>query len=90
MRKQILLDRFSANLRNARARVGISQEELAFRAGIHRTQISLMESGSRLPRLETLLKLEGALELQHGALMEGMTYQPNVWAQGGFRIEGGD
>ena len=49
-----------------------------------------MESGNRLPRMETLLKLEGALELQRGTLMEGMTYQPNVWAQGGFRIEGED
>jgi len=52
-------ERFAANLRALRADTGLSQEELAFRAQIHRTQVSLIEGGERLPRFETLIKLAG-------------------------------
>ncbi|MBS1860973.1 MAG: helix-turn-helix transcriptional regulator, partial [Actinobacteria bacterium] len=38
----------------------ISQEALAERAGIHRTQISLLEMGQRQPLLETFVRLAGA------------------------------
>jgi transcriptional regulator with XRE-family HTH domain len=47
-----MAERFAANLRRLREAAGLSQEELAFRAQIHRTQISLLETGQRLPRFE--------------------------------------
>ncbi len=40
--------RFAANLRRLRDEADLSQEELAFRAAIHRTQISLLEGGRRM------------------------------------------
>jgi transcriptional regulator with XRE-family HTH domain len=38
----------------------ITQETLADRAGIHRTQITLLESGRRDPQLTTFVKLAGS------------------------------
>lgn len=78
--------RFGDNLVRLRQEAGLSQEELAFRASIHRTQISLMESGNRLPRFETLVKLVGALGVSPEALMEGIAWQPNVSQAGGFKV----
>ena len=46
--------RFAANMRRLRTAAGLSQEELSFRAAIHRTQISLLEGGHRMPRVFTL------------------------------------
>ena len=54
--------RFSANLRRLRKAADFSQEELAFRSAIHRTQISLLEGSHRMPRVHTLICLAGALE----------------------------
>jgi DNA-binding XRE family transcriptional regulator len=49
--------KFGANLRAARKAAGLTQEALAFRAEIHRTQITLYETGQRLPIVISLLKL---------------------------------
>lgn len=79
-------ERFSKNLVTLRQAAGLSQEELAFRASIHRTQISLMESGSRLPRLDTLVKLAGALEVPIEILLEGIVWEPSVTKMGHFKV----
>ncbi len=68
--------RFAANLRRLRLVAGLSQEELAFRADIHRTQISFIEGGHRLPRLDTLIKLAGALGVTVGDLVAGIAWEP--------------
>jgi transcriptional regulator with XRE-family HTH domain len=66
-------DRFAGNLRRARRRKGISQQQLAEGCGLHRTEISLLERGVRSPRLETLITLMFALDLSTpGELLEGL------------------
>jgi transcriptional regulator with XRE-family HTH domain len=67
-------DRFSANLRRARQDAGISQEELAERCEIHRTEVSLLERGGREPRLGTMVKLATALGTTPEALCSGITW----------------
>jgi ribosome-binding protein aMBF1 (putative translation factor) len=79
-------DGFMANLWRARRRSGLSQEDLGFRAGLHRTEISLLEVGGRLPRIDTLVKLAGALEIEPGELLEGIAWNPGSVAVGGFDI----
>jgi transcriptional regulator with XRE-family HTH domain len=79
-------ERFARNLTELRQAKGFSQEELAFRASIHRTQVSLMENGSRLPRFETLIKLAGALEVSPASLAEGITWEPVVTVTGGLKV----
>jgi transcriptional regulator with XRE-family HTH domain len=65
--------RFAHNLRSVRSRKGLSQHELAEACGLHRTEISLLERGIRSPRLETLISLTFALELDTPAeLLEGL------------------
>jgi len=79
-------DRFAANLVQARHARGLSQEELAFRAGVHRTQVSLLENGNRLPRFETLIKLAGALSVSVADLTDGIAWEPIVSISGGIKV----
>lgn len=67
-------DRFAVNLRRAREVAGISQEELAERCELHRTEVSLLERGGREPRLGTMVKLATALGTTPEALCMGITW----------------
>jgi transcriptional regulator with XRE-family HTH domain len=69
-------ERFATNLRQARTKAGISQEELGYRCELHRTEISLLERAGREPRLATIVKLAGALEMTPGDLCTGISWQP--------------
>lgn len=46
-----------------RNKIGISQEELGFRADISKTQIGLIERGESSPTIDTLEKIAKALEI---------------------------
>jgi transcriptional regulator with XRE-family HTH domain len=69
-------ERFAANLRQARTKAGISQEELGERCDLHRTEISLLERAGREPRLATIVKLAGSLETTPAELCAGISWQP--------------
>lgn len=69
-------ERFAANLRKARTKAGISQEELGDRCDLHRTEISLLERAGREPRLATIVKLAGALDTSPGELCAGIAWLP--------------
>jgi transcriptional regulator with XRE-family HTH domain len=64
--------RFGANLREARTRARLTQEALAFAAGLHRTEISLLELGGREPRLGTIIRLARGLRIEPGELLGGI------------------
>jgi transcriptional regulator with XRE-family HTH domain len=67
-------ERFAVNLRQARLAKGISQEELGFRCSLHRTEVSLLERGGREPRLGTIVKLCGALDVSPNDLCAGVSW----------------
>jgi transcriptional regulator with XRE-family HTH domain len=68
---------FGERLLVARFECGrISQEALAERAEIHRTQISLFETGQRMPMLETFVKLAGAVEQTPDELLGPIRWVP--------------
>lgn len=50
-------------IKELRNRLGISQEELGFRAGVHRTYIASLEVGKRNISIATLEKIVVALEV---------------------------
>jgi transcriptional regulator with XRE-family HTH domain len=54
----------------------LSQEELAFRAEIHRTQITMYERGRRTPMTETLAKIAGALGVPLDDLLPAIRWEP--------------
>jgi transcriptional regulator with XRE-family HTH domain len=57
-------------IRARRASLGISQEELANRAGLHQTYVSDVERGQRNPSLSTVEKLARALEVSIASLFD--------------------
>ncbi|HEX8753333.1 MAG TPA: helix-turn-helix transcriptional regulator [Solirubrobacterales bacterium] len=77
-------ERFSANLLAARTATGLSQEEVGFRAGLHRTEVSQLERGPRVPRIDTLAKLCAALGVEAAVLMAGIRWKPPAVMGGGF------
>lgn len=60
--------RFGLGISRRRHELGISQEELAFRADLHRTYISDIERGTRNLSLENIEKLANALEISIAVL----------------------
>jgi len=63
MGKNDVKKHFGAAVRLRRDNLGISQEELAGRAGLHRTYISDVERGARNVSLESIHRLATALEV---------------------------
>jgi transcriptional regulator with XRE-family HTH domain len=63
---------FARNLREARLRIGFSQEELAERCQLHATEISRLERGVREPRLSTIVRLARGLKIPPTELMAGI------------------
>ncbi len=64
-----LFSRFGGNLRRIRGAKGISQEDLAAKAGLHRTYVSSVERGERNVTLQTIEKLSKALGIPMAKLM---------------------
>jgi transcriptional regulator with XRE-family HTH domain len=62
----------------------MSQEELAIRASLHRTEIGMLENGLRVARITTLLQLSGALEIEPGELIAGIDWTPGGVLGGAF------
>jgi transcriptional regulator with XRE-family HTH domain len=78
--------RLGINLREGRRRLGISQHEVSFRAEAHMNAISALELGKRLPRIDTFIRLAGALEATPSELTAGILWTPaeQVVVPGGF------
>jgi transcriptional regulator with XRE-family HTH domain len=60
---------FGTEIARLRRRVGISQEELGFRAEVHRTYISQLERGLKSPTLNVILRLSRALQASASRLV---------------------
>ncbi|MEX0972057.1 MAG: helix-turn-helix transcriptional regulator [Solirubrobacterales bacterium] len=71
-------DRFAVNLYEARFAAGLSQLQLAERCGMHRTEVSLLERGGREPRLGTIIRLAGALEVAPSVLCGNMAWKEHA------------
>jgi transcriptional regulator with XRE-family HTH domain len=78
---------FTENLKRALARSSLSQEQVAARAGIDRTQMTKLTKGTQVPRVDTMIKLEAALGLERAALIEGIVWNPAVGPSGEFKLE---
>lgn len=78
--------RFADNLTRARKRAGMSQEELGVGASLHRTEISQLERGLRVARIDTLVKLAGTLSISPCDLLEGIEWSPGSTTTGQFQL----
>lgn len=84
-----LAARFGDNLARCRKQADFSQEELALRASLHRTEISHLERGLRIARVDTLVKLKFCLEVPADDLLAGITWTPGDYRPGDF-VERGE
>ncbi|OGH29774.1 MAG: transcriptional regulator [Candidatus Levybacteria bacterium RIFCSPLOWO2_01_FULL_37_26] len=62
--------KFGQKLREIRKQKKLSQEDLSFKAGLHRTYISDIERGSRNVSLENIEKIAKALGVSTKNLLE--------------------
>ncbi|MFH1176482.1 MAG: helix-turn-helix transcriptional regulator [Acidobacteriota bacterium] len=56
-------------IRRKRIAAGLSQEELGYRAGLHRTYISLVERGRKSPTVDSLGQIAVALGVEPAELL---------------------
>lgn len=68
MKSRILLE-FGNNVRKARLRQNMSQEQLADRAGVHRTYIGMIERAEKNITLENIEKIAKALDVKPDKLL---------------------
>lgn len=69
-RVDTLQQQFGTLIRRRRLAIGLGQEGLAHKATIHRTHVSLLERGKRMPSLLVIQKLAKALDTSMASLME--------------------
>jgi transcriptional regulator with XRE-family HTH domain len=62
MKRDVLI-KFGNRVRERRSELGLSQEELAMRAGVHRTYIGMIERAEKNITLTNIEKIANALEL---------------------------
>lgn len=91
----LLSRRFAKNLVSLRRRSDLSQAVTAERSGLHRTEISLLERGLRVPRLNTIVQVAAGVEAEPCDLLVGMAWKidarrlpgADISPPGGFEIE---
>jgi transcriptional regulator with XRE-family HTH domain len=74
-------------MRRIRRDQDLSQEAVAWIAGIHRTQISLYENGERMPLLASFVRLAGGLGVSPCVLLDGVTWEGGQSAPGRFAFD---
>jgi transcriptional regulator with XRE-family HTH domain len=65
-----LRDAFATNLRRVRHEKGLSQDDLAYEAGVSRSYLSQIEKGVFYVSLKIVGRLASALEIEPGKLLE--------------------
>jgi transcriptional regulator with XRE-family HTH domain len=68
--------RFGENLMICRRRTRLSQEELGFRVGMHRNQISDLERGQHFLGMDAAVRLAGSLGVSVEEFVAGLAWTP--------------
>jgi transcriptional regulator with XRE-family HTH domain len=68
MKREVLV-KFGKKVREERLRLGLSQKQLASRAGVHRTYIRMIERAEKNITLENIEKVAKALNLDINKLL---------------------
>lgn len=79
-------ERFGAHLKRSRRRGDLSQQALADLVGMNRVNVSELERGLALPRIDTILKLAAGTNVSPCVLLEGMEWRPGQRVEGDFYL----
>lgn len=69
MRRYKICVKFGKKIQGTRKRVGISQEKLADKVGVHRNHMGRIERGETNPPLYTVFKIAKALKVKSSELL---------------------
>lgn len=67
-----ILKNFGQRVREERTKLGLSQEELATRAGVHRTYIGMVERAEKNITLANIYKISKALKIPISELFRNL------------------
>lgn len=87
-RNDALIQAFATELKARRAALGISQEELAFRAAVNRTYIAKLELAKNQPTITVLYQVAEALGSDPADLLKATTLRYRRMQRGGQRRGG--
>lgn len=73
---------FARNLVRSREHADLSQAEVAQRADLEPTHVSILEHAGRIPQIDTVIRLAGAIGTEPGELLRGMTWRPSQRREG--------
>lgn len=66
----VVHQKIAEKIRSIRKEKGMSQEELAFKAGLNRAYVGYIERGERKPTVDTLAKLAKSLKVKLSELID--------------------
>lgn len=68
---------FATNVRRRRLELGLSQEELAEAAGVHRTYVGMLERGEKNVTIYNIERIAAALRVEAAFLLEKSWMSPH-------------
>jgi transcriptional regulator with XRE-family HTH domain len=78
-------EQIGLNLKRIRRKACMSQDDLSRRSGLHRTEISLLERGGSVPRLDTCIRIIESTGGDPRDLFEGITWHESArWDEKGW------
>ena len=70
MNREDISKNLGANIKQYRTKLGVSQESLAFLAGMHPSYLGCLERGEKCPTIETVFKICEALHISVAELLD--------------------
>ncbi len=70
------------NLQAIRKSTGLTQQQLAYKSGVHRVTVARIESNSSSTTMETAVKLAAALGCTIDELFGGTIHNPSISQEG--------
>jgi transcriptional regulator with XRE-family HTH domain len=70
--KNDIQKKFGLKIKEQRIKLHLTQEELAFKANLHRTYIGMVERGEKNISLKNIEKISKALNIQMDVLLRGL------------------
>jgi len=75
-KRQLIIKRIVEALIAERIRLGLSQNQVAIRAGLDHTMVMRVEKMERTPTIDTLLRIADALDLELGSVITAASKTP--------------
>lgn len=69
-----LVTSFARALKSLRLEKGLTQEQVAYAAKVHRTYIAFLEGGKKQPSIDAVFKIASGLDMKPSELIQKVEY----------------